>query len=67
MKDSTLDILSDIHKMMLDNACEKDRKNEYSKLLLIINRLTNRIIELESKLKKIEIQDNFDEINKKYR
>lgn len=67
MKDSTLDILSDIHKMMLDNACEKDRKNEYGKLLLIINRLTSRIIELESKLKKIEIQDKFDEINKKYR
>lgn len=66
MKDSTLDILSDIHKMMLDNACEKDRKNEYGELLLIINRLTIRIIELESKLKKIEIQDNFDKINKKY-
>lgn len=61
MNDSTLDILSDIHKMMLDNACEKD------KLLLIINRLTIRIIELESKLKKIEIQDNFDKINKKYK
>ena len=52
MKDSTLDILSDIHKMMLDNACEKDRKNEYGELLLIINRLTIRIIELETKLKK---------------
>lgn len=67
MKDSTLDILSDIHKMMLDNACEKDRKNEYGELLLIINRLTNRIIELESKLYKFEVQDKFNQINNKYK
>lgn len=67
MKDSTLDILSDIHKMMLDNACEKDRKNEYGELLLIINRLTIRIIELESKLYKFEVQDKFNQINNKYK
>lgn len=67
MKDSTLDILLDIHKMMLDNACEKDRKNEYGELLLIINRLTNRIIELESKLYKFEVQDKFNQINNEYK
>lgn len=67
MKDSTRDILSDIHKMMLDNACEKDRKNEYGELLLIINRLTIRIIELESKLYKFEVQDKFNQINNEYK
>ena len=67
MKDSTRDILSDICKMMLDNASEKDRKIEYNKLLLILNRLAIRIIELESKLYKFEVQDNFNQINNKYK
>lgn len=67
MNDSTYNILSDIQKMMLDNTSEKDRKIEYSKLLLILNKLTIRIIELESKLYKFEVQDKFNQINNKYK